>query len=227
MPRPCAICSSSERTLIANEMYAAGRLDREVAAAVGVSVAAANRHKINHHGTDSTELIDQGACATTEWDDLTDPTVYVEKEAVTTSMERAEQRYERIADRAEKNGQSMVALSAVNGLVRVAEARARLGQVGGYAPPKATQAEPVRFNLVINLGNGRIEQISGTPIADVPHPSVIDAVPASLSVIPPAPDDAEPADEVLVDKVVAGANRASAPDAHAPTPEPNDRPPLD
>ena len=94
----------------------------------------------------------------------------------------------------------------------------------GYAPPKATQAEPVRFNLVIHLDNGRTEQISLTPIADVPHPSVIDAVPAALSVIPPAPDDAEPVDEVLVDKIVAAANRTSTPDAHAPTPEPNDRP---
>jgi hypothetical protein len=141
-------------------------------------------------------------------------------------MERAERRYERIADKAEKNGQSMVALSAVNGLVRVAEARARLGQVGGYAPPKATSAEPVTFNLVIHLGNGRTERISGTPIADVPDPSVIDAVPALIQVIPPPTADTEPVDEVLVDKMFDAVQRTHAV-PNAPAPEPNDRWPLD
>jgi hypothetical protein len=120
----------------------------------------------------------------------------------------------------------MVALSAVNGLVRVAEARARLGQVGGYAPPKATSAEPVTFNLVIHLGNGRTERISGTPIADVPDPSVIDAVPALIQVIPPPTADTEPVDEVLVDKMFDAVQRTHAV-PNAPAPEPNDRWPLD
>jgi hypothetical protein len=150
----------------------------------------------------------------------------VEKGPVTNSLEQAERRYKRIADKAESNGQSMVALSAVNGLVRVAEARAKLGSVGGYAPAKATPAEPVRFNLVINMANGRTERISGTPIADVPDPSVIDAVPSALPVIRPAPDDAEPVDEILVDKMFDAVQRThAAPDA--PVPGSTDGPPLD
>jgi hypothetical protein len=219
VPRPCAICSSTEKARVATEMYAAGRLDREVAAAVGVSVAAANRHKLNHA---STEVADREAQALPGRDDLTDPTTYVEKGPVTNSLEQAERRYKRIADKAESNGQSMVALSAVNGLVRVAEARTRLGQVGGYAPPKATPAEPVKFNLVIHMGNGRTRQISGTPIGDVPDPSVIDAVPSALPVIPPAFGDAEPGDdEVLVDKMFDAVQRThAAPDA--PPPETTD-----
>jgi hypothetical protein len=227
VPRPCSICSSTEKTRIATEMYATGRPDREVAAAVGVSVAAANRHKLNHHGAASNEVVEQGAKALPGPDDLTDPTMYVEKGPVTNSLERAERRYKRIADRAEGNGQSMVALSAVNGLVRVAEARARLGQVGGYAPPKATPAAQATFNLNIHFGNGRTERISGTPIADVPDPSVIDAVPSALPVIPPAFGDAGPVDdEVLVDKMFDAVQRThAAPDA--PPPKPTDGPPLD
>jgi hypothetical protein len=195
VPRPCAICSSSEKARIANEMYAAGGLDREVAAAVGVSVAAANRHKLNHHGPVSTEVADREAQALPERDDLTDPTMYVEKGPVTNSLE--------------------------------AEARARLGQVGGYAPPKATPAAQATFNLTIHFGNGRTERISGTPIADMPDPSVIDAVPSALPVIPPAFGDAEPVDdEVLVDKMFDAVQRThAAPDA--PPPEPTGGRPLD
>jgi hypothetical protein len=191
MARPCKICSSSEMTRIAGEMAAAGRTDKDVAAAVGVSLASANRHRINHlrpvakaladvvdRGVQPREQIKQTLIAAEQG--KIDPASFLSVAQITSDLRSAAERLERAASTAEQGGQLSVIPPLVAQQHRNVELRGRVSGLPAFVPAKLAPGEGSQlpsFNLIINMPNGVQERISGTPEApDGPSPPVLDVL---------------------------------------------------
>jgi hypothetical protein len=199
---------------IAAEMIATGATDRAIADRLGMpgnnGRMCVARHRVRHIAAPakaiaiaaekSRSAVEQrkAAVEAAERGELTDPSVYLTLGAITDSIRRVESRLDRIAHAAENDGQRVAAVSASGQLIRVAETRAKLGSVGGFAPPKAVAVEATQFNLVINLP-GQSERFSFSQAADVPD-AVIDASPTEA----PAAISITSAGSAMVDQPAAG-----------------------
>jgi hypothetical protein len=191
MPRHCLICASDGKARVAQEMVLAGASDQAVGDRVGVSRAAAERHRKNHlrpvvqalaQGTvkdaparqQRKELIEAA-----EKGDPPDPSTLLSLSSLTSDLRKALDRIEKASDKAEQGGQ----LTALSGLLqqlhRNIESRAKLAGHGGFAASKtqigigvgARAFEP--FVLRLNLP-GRTETLVLAP-EDAPPFEVRDA----------------------------------------------------
>jgi hypothetical protein len=172
MARPCIICSSSERTRIASEMILAGRTDKEVAAALGVTVSSTNRHRCNHvrpvaqaladvadRGAQPREQIKQTLIAAEQG--KIDPAGFLTVTQLTADLRSAAERLERAASTAEQGGQLNALAPLVGQQHRNIDLRGKLAGHSGFVPQRLTPAEQFpSFNLVINMPDGKTERIS-------------------------------------------------------------------
>ena len=134
-----------------------------------------------------------------------DPLDYLTVGAIVGDIKRVGQRLEDNAEAASLAGQRQAVAALSGQQLRATEVRAKLGAIGGYAPPKSTQAEATMFNLTINLPGGVTKQLSGTPDQTIPGPSrhvpMLDVTPVALT--PAALDAGDPAgDAEDLDKIL-------------------------
>src|SRR5438045_8183662 len=112
--RPCGICSSSDKMRRAAELVAAGSTDEAVGAELGVSRAAAQRHRSLHvvkpakalveaagKGQDAREQRAQVLAAA----EAGDPLAFVALTQIVTDLRKVHERLERTADAAEQDNQ--------------------------------------------------------------------------------------------------------------------------
>lgn len=172
--RPCTICYSGERSRLASEMIAAGATDQAIADRIGgINRMTVSRHRHNHvlgparaiaeaagKGQEAAAHRNQAVAAA----EAGDPLAFVQGAAIVGDLRRVHDRLERTADAAEQDKQRLTVASLSAQQLRAAEVRAKIGGVGGYAPGKAGQdgSSPGVFSVTINLGDGRVERITGS-----------------------------------------------------------------
>lgn len=183
MPRSCSICSDPKRARRVAEMVAEGATDAAIAAAVGASRPAVNRHRRDHivkPARDALAIAAKGAASRQERQQLaqgavadTPPPAAIARamlslDALADRLASIEQRLERAAGKAEAAG-SMTALAGLAGQqIRAVEATARLGGVGGYAPQKdagKAGGQPFVLNFTFSTGTKTIEGVAVEPVA--------------------------------------------------------------
>jgi hypothetical protein len=183
--RPCQICSNAANLRIAAEMIAAGASDQSVANKIGgISRMAAARHR--HHiektakaivaaankGKDVRDEREQLVAAAEAGDTAA---AFLALNQIAADLRRVQERLERTADAAEADKQRLAVASLSGQQLRAAEVRAKLGGVGGYAPPRSEMSSAPPFSLVIHFRD-RTETISASPLD--PGDPVFNAVPS-------------------------------------------------
>jgi hypothetical protein len=172
--RPCSICKSAANIRVAAEMIAAGASDQAIADRLGVGRTSVLRHRHAHvvapakalaeaagKGRDAIEQRAQVLAAA----EAGDPSAFVALAGIVADLRRVHERLERTAAAAEQDNQRLAVASLSAQQLRASEVRAKIGGVGGYAPPKSpAQGEGAQFVLNINFGDGRREQITATAI---------------------------------------------------------------
>lgn len=190
MPRPCTVCADPNRSRAVAEAVARGETDTAIGAAVGVSRMAVMRHRKAHieeparvlvaaasKGRDAAEQR-ADVIAAAQRGDLTDPMVYLGLSNIVADLLAASSRLERMAQAAEAGGQATAVSSLAGQQIRAIETRARLGQVGGFAPPKASIGEGAQVVINYNFSGGKRETITATVVdapADSPALAAIEA----------------------------------------------------
>ena len=172
MGRPCSICCDGERYRLAGEMIASGATDQAIADRMGgVNRTAVSRHRHNHVIAPA-KAIAQAASkgqdvAGQRADVMTaaaagNPAAWVSMPSIVTDLQRVHDRLERTADGAEQDKQRLVVASLSAQQLRASEVRAKLGNVGGYAPGKARPDGGAMglFSVNIHLGNGQVQRIT-------------------------------------------------------------------
>lgn len=198
--RPCLICASSEKTKIAADMIAAGATDQAVADRVGgVSRPAVRRHRINHVTRPAQALVEasnKGMAVRAEREQLVaaaeggdTAAAYIGLNAIVSDLRRVGERLERTAAEAEAGGQRLAVAALAGQQHKSAEVRAKLGQVGSYAPPKAIPVNAPMFSIVMQFSD-RVETIEA--VAPAPGAPVIDLMPDTA----PTEDDADDIEDV-------------------------------
>jgi hypothetical protein len=82
---------------------------------------------------------------------------------IAADLRRVQERLERTAEAAEVDQQRLAVASLSGQQLRAAEVRAKLGGVGGYAPPRSAPNNGTPFVLTIQFGD-RVQRIEGTPM---------------------------------------------------------------
>lgn len=91
------------------------------------------------------------------------------------------ERLERTADAAELDNQRLAVASLSSAQLRAAEVRAKMGGVGGYAPPRGEKSDGAPFVLNIVFSGSRTQRIEGVPIhPDDPAFNAYPAAPLSI-----------------------------------------------
>ena len=168
--RPCGICSSSDKMRRAAELVAGGATDEAVGAQLGVSRAAAQRHRTLHvvapakalveaagKGQDAREQRAQVLAAA----EAGDPTAFVALAGIVNDLKKVHERLERTADAAEQDNQRLAVASLSSQQLRAAEVRAKIGGVGAYSPQKQGTVESPMFSITMIFGD-RKERIDMT-----------------------------------------------------------------
>jgi len=175
--RPCKICQDSTKARQAAQLVASGLTDEAVGKQLGVSRAAAQRHRTLHIVAPARALVQAAAKDAPAKEkraeilaaaEAGDPTAFVELAAIVSDLKKVHQRLERTADAAEEDNQRLAVASLSSQQLRAAEVRAKIGGVGSYAPQKGSDHQSATpFSIVFNFGDGRTERIDATPINDV------------------------------------------------------------
>jgi hypothetical protein len=100
---------------------------------------------------------------------------------IAADLRRVQERLERTADAAEGDKQRLAVASLSGQQLRAAEVRAKLGGVGGYAPPRAVASNAPRVEFKIIFSGGRTQRITGTAMhPDDPAFNAVPTVPLSI-----------------------------------------------
>jgi hypothetical protein len=111
-----------------------------------------------------------------------DPLDYLTVDSIVGDLRRVGDRLEQSADEAHKAGQRLAVASLSGQQIRTTEVRAKLGQIGSYAPPSAVPVQLPSFNLIITMPNGVTQRIE--TLVEGPSAPLIDHIPDET----PAPD---------------------------------------
>jgi hypothetical protein len=154
------ICASSANIKIAVEMIAAGESDQAIANKINISRPAVQRHRKNHVEKPAlaiAEAANRGSTVRMERErrvqaaEAGDPVqTFIGLNAIVSDLRRVGERLERTAAGAESGGQRLVVAQLASQQHKSAEVRAKLGQVGGYAPAKLPAGDG-RALFVINI----------------------------------------------------------------------------
>ena len=186
--RPCQICSDAANIRIAAEMIAEGASDQAIADQIGgISRMAVARHRQNHIETPARAVlaaVNKGREAQQEREQLVAAAeagdvaaAFLSLERIAADLRRVQLRLERTADAAELDRHGHLVIQASAQTTRLAETRARLGQVGGYGTPRTEKSGGAPFVLNINFSGGHTTRIEGVPIH--PDDPAFDAIPAT------------------------------------------------
>jgi hypothetical protein len=184
-----------------SEMLAAGCSDKAIARRIGgLSWMSVNRHRINHierpakliaaaanRDRDAREERNRAVVAAESGDSTAS---FLALDTITASLRKTHDRLERVSDKAEVAGQAIAVASLAGQQTRVIETRAKLGSVGGYAPPRAKRVVGQAFELNIIFRDGQNTRISGTTTID---PDEIPAAPLALDA-PEEDDEDQPSE---------------------------------
>jgi hypothetical protein len=143
-------------------LIAAGASDQAVADRIGgISRMAVARHRQNHierpakaivaaanKGKDVRDEREQLVAAAEAGDVAA---AFLSLERIAADLRRVQERLERTADAAEVDNQRLAVASLSGQQLRAAEVRAKLGGVGGYAPPRSDKGDAAPFVLNINF----------------------------------------------------------------------------
>jgi hypothetical protein len=199
--RPCEICRSADRMKLVAQMVAEGVSDQKIADRLGggLNRMAVSRHRRNHveapakaiaqaaaKGRDVVEQRAQTLAAA----EAGDPAAFVALASIVEDLRKVHDRLERTAGAAEQDNQRLAVASLAGQQTRVAEVRAKLGGIGGYAAQKTPSGDGQQFTVVFNLGGGRIDTLAFTPQREA---RVVDAVPVDAPDGEDEPDDMAPA----------------------------------
>lgn len=134
---------------IAAEMVAAGATDQAISDRLGnVSLAGARRHRVNHIERPAKALVEasnkgmavraerEQLVAAAEAGELDAAAQFIGLQAVTADLVKVRDRLDRVAEAAEVAGQNQAVAALAAQQHKSAEVRARLGNLGGFAPPK-------------------------------------------------------------------------------------------
>jgi hypothetical protein len=208
---------------LAAEMIAAGATDQAIADRIGgIHRMAVSRHRRLHVVAPAKALADaagKGRDAIEERAQVLaaaeagDPSAFVTLAAIVTDLRTVQERLNRVADGAERDNQRL-AVSALSGQqLRAAEVRAKIGAVGGYAPPRV-QGGGIGQTFVLNIqfrGAGRTETIGGVVTAGDGDGHLIDARDGPAEIVEAsaagALPDAPPTIDDLVRLFVTGTKR--------------------
>jgi hypothetical protein len=187
MPRDCLICLDTDKTRVVAELIATGVSDRAIARQIGgLSHMSVARHRQNHVArpaqafaraaarTHEIRVQRERAIQAAETGDLA--AAFLSIERIAGDLRRVQERLERNADAAEADSQRLAVASLSGQQLRAAEVRAKLGGVGGYAPPRGAASDAPKFELNIIFSGGRTQHIVGTPMR--PDDPAFDALPA-------------------------------------------------
>jgi hypothetical protein len=173
---------------VAAEMIFNGAGDQAVADRIGgISRMAVARHRQNHierpakaivqaanKGKDAREEREHVVAAAEAGDVAA---AFLSLERIAADLRRVQERLERTAEAAEVEQQRLAVASLSSQQLRAAEVRAKLGAVGGYAPPRSEKGNAQPFVLNINLGENDAMRIEGVPIH--PDDPAFNAMPAT------------------------------------------------
>jgi hypothetical protein len=190
--RPCLICSDAAKMRTAGEMIAAGSSDEAVAKKIGVGRMAVARHRQNHIERPARAVlavVDKGRTAREEREQLIAAVeqgdvaaAFLSLERIAADLRKVQERLERSANAAEIDKQRLAVASLSGQQLRAAEVRAKLGSVGGFAPPRAVVNNAPPFVLNIHFSGGGTERIEGRPLdPDDPAFNGVPSVPLSIS----------------------------------------------
>ena len=171
--RLCRICSTEKLRKTAAEAIAAGLSDNEVAKQLGFEGGRSGnqgrmavwRHRKNcveaqaravlqavNKGRDVAEQRRETIAAA----EAGDPSAFLGLGAIVDTLRGVSERLERQASAAEGDGHNMAIASLSAQQLRAVEVRARLGNTGGYAPPRVNPVSPPTFSVnFVFSGEGR------------------------------------------------------------------------
>jgi hypothetical protein len=197
--RPCSICSNTDKLRGAAEMIAAGATDQAIADRLDVGRMSVSRHRREHVVAPAKALADAAGKGREVAEqraqvlaaaEAGDPSAFVALAGIVADLRKVHERLERTADAAEQDNQRLAVASLSAQQLRATEVRAKIGGVGGYAPPKAAgQAASAQFNLIMQFSGGREERITAT--AQLPEVASNAATNHTVDVFAEPVEDAE------------------------------------
>ncbi len=171
MGRRCKICSSPEGMALAAEMIAAGQPDRAVAEALGgMDRMSVQRHRTQHM-TGKVGVVAQrrqaaeGRLAAFEAapEALFDPASYLSRDGIAADLDVIDRRLGIAAMAAAVDGRAAALAQLSAQQLRLMEARARLGEVGGYGRDRGNgSGGSGRFDVNITIGGRAHSVITAT-----------------------------------------------------------------
>jgi hypothetical protein len=94
-------------------------------------------------------------------------TAFLSLERIAADLRKVQERLERTAGAAEVDKQRLAVASLSGQQLRAAEVRAKLGGLGGYAPPRYQTSNGPKLELNIIFSGGLRERIEATPFREV------------------------------------------------------------
>jgi hypothetical protein len=193
MPRACLICADPNKTKLAAEMIGSGKSDELIAKTLGgLSRGSARRHRVNHVEREVRAVLQAAnrtrdiraerhrIVAAAEAGDV-NAASWLSIERIAEAVRRVEMRLERVSQAAELEGRHLAVAALAGQELKAATVAARLGGLGGYAPPRRDPSDAQPFVLNIQFRGGRTERIEGTPMhPDDPAFNAQPSVPHSI-----------------------------------------------
>ena len=189
--RPCTACADEKLAKAVTRMLAEGVSQAEIARRLEIGAMSLSRHIRGHVAPVMraiTKAIEGDSPAREQRRQLIEaaengdlqPEQYLTLSAIVNSLKTAAARIERASQTAEGAGQ-MTAVAALSGqAIRAVETRARLGSVGGFAPPKHRETDggvPFTLTMVFSNRTERFELANAGP----QEIEAIDHVPAGAA----------------------------------------------
>ena len=165
MGRICKVCADPEYMQIAAEMIAAGQPDRAVAEALGgMNRMAVQRHRTGHMAGKpgvvavGRQAAEQRLAALEAAPDMPfDPVPYLSRDGIAADLDAIDRRLSIAATAAAVDGRSAALAQLSAQQLRVVEARAKLGEVGGYGRDRGNgNGGSGPFSIIMNFGNDRL-----------------------------------------------------------------------
>ena len=198
--RPCKICQDSTKARQAAQLVASGLTDEAVGKQLGVSRAAAQRHRTLHIVAPARALVQAAAKDAPAKEkraeilaaaEAGDPTAFVELAAIVSDLKKVHQRLERTADAAEEDNQRLAVASLSSQQLRAAEEpEHRCGGVGDDQDLGDAHADrPADLHCLVREPARRRDR-PPQPTAKPRHPADLDVLNALITISRDAGDRA-------------------------------------
>ena len=165
MGRHCSICADGEKMRVAAEMVAAGRPDRVVAETLGdVSRMAVQRHRTGHMlrgkvgavAAEREAAEQRQATLTAPRQAPFDAKAFLSLDRIAEDLDSLERQLNTAGMAAAVAGSNSALVAIAGQQLRLAETRAKLGEVGGYGRDRGNGGlGSGSFSIIMNFGGDR------------------------------------------------------------------------